>query len=78
MGDSQAVLCSRGEAVPVTRSHRVYGSGPDVEQEIRRVFDTGGWVHKGRVLGVIAVSRSLGDARRERPPGLGQPGVRGP
>ncbi|KAG2452023.1 hypothetical protein HYH02_003061 [Chlamydomonas schloesseri] len=61
VGDSQAVLSRRGNAVILAHYHRVYGSGPDVTAEIERVKSVGGWVDDGRVCGVLAVSRAFGD-----------------
>ncbi|KAG2423756.1 hypothetical protein HXX76_015032 [Chlamydomonas incerta] len=61
VGDSQAVLSRRGNAVILAHYHRVYGSGPDVSAEIERVKSVGGWVDDGRVCGVLAVSRAFGD-----------------
>lgn len=61
VGDSQAVLCRKGNAIPIAHQHRVYGSGPDVQAEVERVKSVGGWVDDGRVCGVLAVSRAFGD-----------------
>ncbi|KAG2500346.1 hypothetical protein HYH03_001921 [Edaphochlamys debaryana] len=61
VGDSQAVLCRKGNPLVLAHYHRVYGTGPDVGAEIERVLGTGGWVDDGRVCGVLAVSRAFGD-----------------
>ncbi|PNW84026.1 hypothetical protein CHLRE_04g218150v5 [Chlamydomonas reinhardtii] len=61
VGDSQAVLSRRGNAVILAHYHRVYGSGADVSAEIERVKSVGGWIDDGRVCGVLAVSRAFGD-----------------
>ncbi|EFJ41395.1 hypothetical protein VOLCADRAFT_68313, partial [Volvox carteri f. nagariensis] len=61
VGDSQAILSRKGNAVTLAHCHRVYGSGPDVATEIERVKSVGGWVDDGRVCSVLAVSRAFGD-----------------
>lgn len=61
VGDSRAVLCRGGRAVDLSTEHRVYGKGEMVDSELARIIGTGGWVHDGRVLGVLAVSRAFGD-----------------
>ncbi|XP_004298898.1 PREDICTED: probable protein phosphatase 2C 8 [Fragaria vesca subsp. vesca] len=58
-GDSRAVLCRDGVAVPLSRDHK-----PDRPDEKQRVEAAGGRVidWKGsRVLGVLSTSRSIGD-----------------
>ncbi|MED6205934.1 hypothetical protein PIB30_022383 [Stylosanthes scabra] len=58
-GDSRAVLCRGGEAVPLSRDHK-----PDREDEKERIEAAGGRVidwNGNRVLGVLATSRSIGD-----------------
>ena len=45
----------------VARWCRVFGKGPTVESETKRVTDAGGWVKDGRVCEVLAVSRAFGD-----------------
>lgn len=61
VGDSEAVLSRKGEAVQLATQHRVYGSGPGVQAEINRIKAVGGWVDDGRVCSVLAVSRAFGD-----------------
>ncbi|KAI5114980.1 hypothetical protein M0805_004952, partial [Coniferiporia weirii] len=56
-GDARAVLCRGGRAVRLTYDHK----GSD-KQEARRITDAGGFVMSGRVNGVLAVTRSLGDS----------------
>lgn len=56
VGDSRAVLCRAGQALEMSRDHN-----PDEAQEFRRVSAKGGKVVNGRVNGLLAVSRSLGD-----------------
>jgi protein phosphatase PTC1 len=56
-GDARAVLCRGGKAVRLTYDHK----GSD-KQEAKRVTDAGGFMMSGRVNGVLAVTRSLGDS----------------
>ncbi|CCM05449.1 uncharacterized protein FIBRA_07668 [Fibroporia radiculosa] len=56
-GDARGVLCRAGRAVRLTYDHK----GSD-KQEARRIMDAGGFVMSGRVNGVLAVTRSLGDS----------------
>merc|ERR1719263_462298 len=57
VGDSRALAIdnARGHA-RVSQDHR-----PSDESEARRVRQDGGFVQMGRVSGVLAVSRALGD-----------------
>ena len=57
VGDARGVLCRAGKAVRLTYDHK----GSD-KQEAKRITDAGGFVMSGRVNGVLAVTRSLGDA----------------
>lgn len=57
VGDARAVLCRGGKAVRLTYDHK----GSD-KQEAKRITDAGGFVMSGRVNGVLAVTRSLGDS----------------
>lgn len=56
-GDARGVLCRNGKAVRLTYDHK----GSD-KQEAKRIVDAGGFVMSGRVNGVLAVTRSLGDS----------------
>lgn len=56
-GDARGVLCRSGKAVRLTYDHK----GTD-KQEAKRIVDAGGFVMSGRVNGVLAVTRSLGDS----------------
>ncbi|KAG9152010.1 hypothetical protein Leryth_002270 [Lithospermum erythrorhizon] len=61
LGDCRAVLCRGGVAEALTKDHK---AGSDEER--KRIQDQGGYVdvHRGawRVHGILAVSRSIGDA----------------
>lgn len=56
VGDCRAVLCRGGEAVVITTDHT-----PSVPSEAARVEAAGGFVSRGRVNGILGVSRSFGD-----------------
>jgi protein phosphatase PTC1 len=56
-GDARGVLCRKGRALRLTYDHK----GTD-KQEAKRILDSGGFVMSGRVNGVLAVTRSLGDS----------------
>jgi len=55
-GDARIVLGYQGRASRLTKDHR-----PDDPDEIARIEQAGGFLFKGRVVGVLAVTRSLGD-----------------
>ncbi|KAI3811565.1 hypothetical protein L1987_21290 [Smallanthus sonchifolius] len=58
-GDSRAVLCRNGEAVPLSTDHK-----PDSPEELHRIQAAGGKVlywDGARVCGVLAMSRAIGD-----------------
>lgn len=69
VGDTRAVLRRGGHAVRLSRDHKPYD--PD---EIARIREGGGFVsgEVGRVNGVIAVARSIGDFCAPSPRSLGQ------
>jgi protein phosphatase PTC1 len=56
-GDARGVICRGGLGVRLTYDHK----GSD-KQEAKRITDAGGFVMSGRVNGVLAVTRSLGDS----------------
>lgn len=56
VGDSRIVINRNGKAKRLTYEHK----GSD-KNEIKRIYKSGGLVLGGRVNGVLAVSRSLGD-----------------
>lgn len=56
VGDCRAVLCRGGNAVVITTDHT-----PSVPSEAARVEAAGGFVSRGRVNGILGVSRSFGD-----------------
>ncbi|CAI9774617.1 unnamed protein product [Fraxinus pennsylvanica] len=58
-GDSRAVLCRNGKAVPLSNDHK-----PDRPDELDRIQAAGGRIiywDGPRVLGVLAMSRAIGD-----------------
>jgi protein phosphatase 2C len=58
-GDSRAVLCRNGVVLPLSSDHK-----PDRPDELRRIQASGGRViywDGARVLGVLAMSRAIGD-----------------
>ncbi|KVI09878.1 protein phosphatase 2C 37-like [Cynara cardunculus var. scolymus] len=58
-GDSRAVLCRNGVAIPLSSDHK-----PDRPDELERIEEAGGRViywDGARVLGVLAMSRAIGD-----------------
>nr|XP_043622414.1 probable protein phosphatase 2C 24 [Erigeron canadensis] len=58
-GDSRAVLCRNGKAVPLSKDHK-----PDRPDELNRIQAAGGRVlywEGARVCGVLAMSRAIGD-----------------
>ncbi|XAR71994.1 Phosphoprotein phosphatase [Bertholletia excelsa] len=59
-GDSRAVLCRNGVAIPLSSDHK-----PDRPDELNRIESAGGRViywEGPRVLGVLAMSRAIGDS----------------
>ena len=60
-GDCRAVLSHAGVAVELTQDHKP-SSRPD---ECARIAAAGGWIHNGRLHGVLAVSRAFGDAEHK-------------
>lgn len=62
-GDSRAVLATKaGKVIELSHDHK-----PDNEIEYNRVKAGGGFVEEGRVQGVIAVSRAIGDWEYKNP-----------
>ena len=55
-GDARSVLCEKGKAIDLSKDHK-----PDVPMERSRVVAAGHYVEEGRVDGVIAISRAIGD-----------------
>lgn len=58
-GDSRAVLCRNGKSIPLSTDHK-----PDRPDELKRIQAAGGRViywDGPRVLGVLAMSRAIGD-----------------
>uniref|UniRef100_H3AWP3 Integrin-linked kinase-associated serine/threonine phosphatase 2C n=1 Tax=Latimeria chalumnae TaxID=7897 RepID=H3AWP3_LATCH len=67
LGDSRAVLCRYNEesgkpvALPLSKEHN-----PTQYEERMRIQKAGGTVRDGRVMGVLEVSRSIGDGQYKR------------
>jgi len=62
-GDSRACLATKkGKVIELSHDHK-----PDNEIELKRVKVGGGFVEDGRVQGVIAVSRAIGDWEYKNP-----------
>ncbi|KAJ2001199.1 phosphatase 2C [Coemansia thaxteri] len=57
VGDARAVLSRAGAAVRLTYDHK----GDDAN-ECARISESGGYVFNGRVNGILAVTRALGDS----------------
>jgi len=55
-GDARIVLGHKRKATRLTKDHR-----PDDPEEVQRIENAGGFIFKGRVVGVLAITRSLGD-----------------
>ncbi|KAL6977388.1 Protein phosphatase 2C 37, variant 2 [Sarracenia purpurea var. burkii] len=63
-GDSRAVLCRKGVAIPLSSDHK-----PDRPDELNRIQNAGGRViywEGPRVLGVLAMSRAIGKLKIHR------------
>jgi protein phosphatase 2C family protein 2/3 len=61
-GDTRAVIASKGKAKDLSIDHK-----PDLPSEKRRVQRAGGFVEEGRVNGIIAISRAIGDWEYKNP-----------
>ena len=61
VGDCRVVLSHEGRAFDLTLDHKP-STRPD---EVERIQRAGGWVHNGRLHGVLAVSRAFGDAEHK-------------
>mmetsp|Transcript_2099 Transcript_2099/g.2373 ORF Transcript_2099/g.2373 Transcript_2099/m.2373 type:complete len:152 (-) Transcript_2099:230-685(-) len=64
-GDSRAVLAREGQAVNLSEDHK-----PENEIEKERIIKSGSEIQDGRVDGNLNLSRSLGDLKHKRKPGL--------
>lgn len=61
-GDSRCVLSQKGTAVELSEDHK-----PDLPSERSRVLHAGHMVEEGRVDGIIAISRAIGDWEYKSP-----------
>jgi hypothetical protein len=65
-GDSRAVLCRGGVAIPLSFDHK-----PMQEKELNRITSAGGFVNTfGRVNGNLNLSRSIGDLKYKQVPNI--------
>ncbi|XP_055502060.1 integrin-linked kinase-associated serine/threonine phosphatase 2C isoform X1 [Leucoraja erinacea] len=77
LGDSRAILCRFKEtsgkltSVPLVKEHN-----PTQYEERMRIQKAGGTVRDGRVMGVLGVSRSIGDGQYKRCGVISVPDVR--
>lgn len=55
-GDSRSVISQKGQAIELSEDHK-----PDLPTERSRVIQAGHIVEDGRVDGIIAISRAIGD-----------------
>lgn len=55
-GDSRTVMCERGKAIDLSKDHK-----PELPAERSRILKAGGDVSDGRVNGMLALSRAIGD-----------------
>jgi len=55
-GDSRTVACKGGQALALSNDHK-----PDDPEERKRIYNANGFVEDGRVNGMLALSRALGD-----------------
>ncbi|RNF01502.1 putative protein phosphatase 2C [Trypanosoma rangeli] len=56
LGDARAVLYDGNTTIPMSEDHK-----PSSKREHTRILQCGGFVQFGRVCGILAVSRALGD-----------------
>jgi len=61
-GDSRSVLCRKGQAQELSEDHK-----PDLPAERARILSSGHTVEDGRVDGIIAISRAIGDWEYKNP-----------
>lgn len=55
-GDSRTVMSEKGVAIDLSKDHK-----PDLIEEKNRIHKAGGEVIEGRVNGMLALSRAMGD-----------------
>ena len=55
-GDSRTVMSRASKAIELSHDHK-----PDDAPESARIYQAGGFVEDGRVNGMLALSRALGD-----------------
>ena len=67
-GDSRGVLCRGGKSIPLTEDHRISKDNTTENERIEQIFGKGKdiIIQKGRVCGVLNLTRSLGDCDYKR------------
>ncbi len=61
LGDCRGVICRDGTAHDISEDHKASN-----DREAQRIIAAGGCVRKGRVNGILAVSRAFGDIEYKR------------
>lgn len=64
-GDSRTVLSIGKKAEPMSEDHK-----PDDVNERKRIYNANGFVEDGRVNGMLALSRALGDFEYKNNPSM--------
>jgi serine/threonine protein phosphatase PrpC len=64
-GDSRTVMSRDKKAVPLSEDHK-----PDDPIERKRIYTANGFVEDGRVNGMLALSRALGDFEYKNNPSM--------
>jgi protein phosphatase 2C family protein 2/3 len=62
VGDTRCILCREGRALDLSVDHKA-----NHPAEIARIVESGGFVARGRALGLLAIARALGDRDLKRP-----------
>lgn len=65
VGNSHCILSKKGKAIELTTSHL-----PDLPKETERIHKAGGMIERGKVMGNLNLSRSIGDFEYKSNPDL--------